>query len=508
MKFRLNSRLKRAGTALAAAFILFAGGAVGSYIAAKYTITPSGVQEIAKDHGISVASASSETNAKNPYVAIVKRSSPAVVNIDVEATVVQEAMPNPFQGDPFFEEFFGKDFFGPQGETRKVPRKGTGSGFIVSKEGYILTNDHVVDGAEKVKVTLPDGRTFNAKIVGQDPTFDIAIIRVQNAKDLPVLTLGDSSATEVGEQVVAIGNPFGFENTVTAGIISGKNRTLQDGGVSFHNFLQTDAAINPGNSGGPLIDLNGSVIGINTAIVPYAQGIGFAIPVNMAKQIMNDLIEHGEVRRGWLGVSVQPLTAQLVEAYKIPVKEGAIIADVQKNSPAEKYGLKRGDVIVKVGDTDIKDSEGVVFAVRSKLAGDDVPFEIYRDGKKMTVTVKLAEIKNSNGGMKSNNGKNNKGRNTKPQESTKMGITVVQNSEEFSKKHGLSESDGVVVTEIKRGSKGERFGLAAGDVILEINREKINSVSDWDRMMSKEKQAFGFLVSRRGQTLFISMSDD
>ena len=502
----LNGKFKKFGTAACAALILFAGGAAGSYIATTYTISPSGITKSETPQGAAVASDSISYDQKNPYVAIVKRSSPAVVNIDVETEVKVQPMVNPFRGNPFFEEFFGDDFFGPENaEPRTVPRRGKGSGFIVNKDGYILTNNHVVEEADKIKVTLLDGRTFDAKKIGQDPTFDLAVIQIK-ADNLPVLPLGDSNATEVGERVVAIGNPHGFENTVTAGIISAKNRTLQAPGVNFQGFLQTDAAINPGNSGGPLIDLDGNVIGINTAIVPYAQGIGFAIPVNMAKQIMDDLIKYGEVRRGWLGVTVQPLGESLVEAYKIPVKEGAIVADVMKDSPAAKAGLERGDDIVKFGDTDIKNSEDVVFAVRSKLAGDKVPMEIYRDGKKMTINVTLGDtdsVKDKKGSQQ----KPRSERKEEPKESTMLGITVVPNSPELRKEYDLSESGGVVVKRIEQGSKGHSLGLRPGDVILEANRKKINSIGDWESVMNENKKgAIGLLVSRGGQTLFISFN--
>ena len=505
-KLNLNSGFKKFGAAALAALILFAGGAVGSYVATRYTVTENGIAKAQNPAGAATASVPASSDYKNPYVPIVKRSSPAVVNIDVETMVTEQPMGNPFQGNPFFEDFFGEEFFGGsqrQAQPRKVPRKGKGSGFIVSKEGYILTNNHVVDEADKITVTLLDGRTFTAKKVGQDPTFDLAVIQIK-APDLPFLPLGDSSKTEVGEQVVAIGNPHGFENTVTAGIVSAKNRTLQAGDVNFQGFLQTDAAINPGNSGGPLIDLNGNVIGINTAIVPYAQGIGFAIPVNMAKQIMEDLIKHGEVRRGWIGVTVQPLTASLVQAYKIPVKDGAIVADIQNGSPAEKAGLKRGDVIVKVGDSVIKNSEDVVFAVRNHLAGEKVPLDIYRDGKKMTVTVQLGDMAELKGAKR---GTQQRGT-TQPsiKESTKMGVTVAPNNAETSKRFGLSEKNGVIVMNVTQQA-ARTLGLKPGDVILEINRQTINSIEDWDRIMSAKNKALGFLVSRQGQTLFISIGD-
>ena len=246
----------------------------------------------------------------NPVAKIAKETSPAVVNIDVETMVTRSVMP--FPDDPIFRQFFGDEF---QRFSRTIPMKGRGSGFVVTEEGQILTNNHVVEGADKITVTLSDGRTFPAKVLGTDPTFDLAVIKIE-AKKLPVLNLGDSDRLEVGEWVVAIGNPFGLEHTVTVGVISAKNRSIHAGDVNFEGFLQTDAAINPGNSGGPLINLSGEVVGINSAIVPYAQGIGFAIPINMAKQVMNDLVKYGKVKRGWLGVYVQPLTKEFASAYR------------------------------------------------------------------------------------------------------------------------------------------------------------------------------------------------
>ncbi|MCE5201338.1 MAG: Do family serine endopeptidase [Synergistaceae bacterium] len=493
--------MKKFGIALAGAAILFAGGTFGAYIVGRQSaVTTDGVVNQA-------ASAVTSANAQevytgNPIVGIVKRSSPAVVNIDTETMVKVTPMPNPFAGDPFFEEFFGEEFFGDGGQERTVPRIGKGSGFIVSKDGYILTNNHVVEGADKIRVTLLDGRTFSARKVGQDPTFDLAVIQIK-ASNLPVLTLGDSDATEVGEWVVAIGNPLGFENSVTVGVVSAKNRTLQAPDTSFQGFMQTDAAINPGNSGGPLIDLKGNVVGINTAIVPYAQGIGFAVPVNMAKQIMDDLIKHGEVRRGWIGVTVQPLTSSLIEAYKIPVKEGSIIADVRKGSPAEKYGLKRGDVIVSIGGQKVKTSQDVVFFVRNKLAGDKVKFEIYRNGKKQEIEIVLGEIEGSNAQKKQRKSSTLKTPDTRT--STKIGITVAEINSSLKERYGLEDDNGLVVVNIQPGTLGQKLGLRPGDVILEVNRKKMETVADWNKVIGAGNKALGLLISRSGQTLFISV---
>ena len=502
-KEKIITAVKKFGVAAAAGAIMFAGGAFGTFVASEYTV----VKNVREPETKTVASATKGAHAQdiysgNPIVSIVKKSSPAVVNIDTEAMVKQRIMSNPFGRDPFFEEFFGGDIFGGAGQERIVPQKGKGSGFIVSKEGYILTNNHVVQDADKIKVTLLDGRSYDAKKVGQDPTFDLAVIQIK-APSLPILPLGDSDKTEVGEWVVAIGNPLGFENSVTAGVISAKNRTLQAPDVNFQGFMQTDAAINPGNSGGPLIDLNGKVVGINTAIVPYAQGIGFAVPVNMAKQIMDDLIKHGEVRRGWLGVTVQPLTASLVEAYKIPVKEGSIIADVQKGSPADKYGLMRGDVIVSIGGQKVKNSQDVVFSVRNKLAGDKVKFEVYRDGAKKSIDVTLGDID----GVKSPRllGRKLGTPEAEQKTATQMGITVAQNSASLREKFGIKEQNGLIVAKIQQGSQGQRLGLRVGDVVLEVNRKKMESVNDWNSAMGTKNKALGLLVSRDGQTLFISV---
>lgn len=505
-KQQIWGTVKKIAAATAAGAVMFAGGAFGTFIASEYSTVKNFAGPDERIVASTVAGAQAQdVYSGNPIVSIVKKSSPAVVNIDTETMVKQSIMTNPFGGDPFFEEFFGGDIFGGGGngsQERMVPQRGKGSGFIVTRDGYILTNNHVIEGADKIKVTLLDGRSFDAKKVGQDPTFDLAVIQIK-APDLPVLVLGDSDATEVGEWVVAIGNPLGFENSVTAGVVSAKNRTLQAPGVNFQGFMQTDAAINPGNSGGPLIDLSGRVVGINTAIVPYAQGIGFAVPINMAKQIMEDLIKHGEVRRGWLGVTVQPLTAALVDAYRIPVKEGSIIADVEPNSPADKYGLKRGDVIVSIAGKEVKNSQDVVFSVRNKLSGDKVDFEIYRDGKKRKVEVILGEIDKGNGQKTG----------TKPLPGSKglsgsskqMGITAAVIDSELQREYKLDSKEGLVVTSVDRGSLGARLGLQPGDVILEVNRTKMKTLDDWDKVMGAKNRSLGILMSRGGQTLFISV---
>ena len=315
------------------------------------------------------------TKDSNPIVSIFKKSSTAVVNIDVEKTARRSISPFPFDDDPIFKHFFGDSF---KDFTRSVPMKGRGSGFIVTKDGQILTNNHVVDGVDKITVSvlLSDGnkKTYKARILGNDPAYDIAVIKIEPDEDLPVLELGNSDELEVGEFVVAIGNPYGFEHSVTAGVISAKNRSIHAQDINFDDFLQTDAAINPGNSGGPLLDMDGKVIGINTAIIPYAQGLGFAIPVNRAKEVMGDLVSYGRVKRGWLGVSIQKVTPEIAKAYGVKGDGGAIIGDVFKDSAAEKGGLKRGDVVTEINGEKVKDVDWFVQKIRTLQPGSVVVF--------------------------------------------------------------------------------------------------------------------------------------
>lgn len=488
-----SSKVKKISAVLVFAAAFFAGGAVFANVAGRYAIVSKDSPEFS---GSAQVANAQDIYTGNPIVEIVKRSSPAVVNIDTER-IITRSYGFPFELDPFFEEFFGQMM--PRG-TQRIPQRAKGSGFIVSDEGYILTNNHVIDEADNIKVTLMDGRSFDARKVGQDPTFDLAVIKIK-ADDLPVLELGDSDRLEVGEWVVAIGNPLGFENSVTAGVVSAKNRTLQAADINFQGFLQTDAAINPGNSGGPLIDLNGKAVGINTAIVPYAQGIGFAVPINMAKQVMDDLIKHGEVRRGWLGVVVQQLTPSLVEAYKIPVKEGAIIADVQVDSPAEKAGLERGDVIIAIDGQKVKGTQDVILFIRNKMEGDKVEVEVYRKGSKKKLDVVLGELTE---GQLSGMGKRSRSQSGQTKSSTKFGITVSEIDEALKEKYELKDDKGLVITAITPGTEGHSLGLKPGDVILEINRVEMKSIADWNKVMNEKRKAIALLVKRDDQTLFIS----
>ena len=322
-------------------------------------------------------------NGLNAIADIVEKVGPAVVNLDV-VKMEKTRIFNPFQDfgfdmDPEFKKFF---------EDKIIPIKGAGSGFIIDQEGYIFTNEHVVRGADKIKVTLKDGRSFDGKVIGSDATLDLAVVKI-SAHNLPTIPLGDSSKIRPGEGVIAIGNPYGFSNTVTAGIVSAVGRTL--GELGKKDLIQTDAAINPGNSGGPLININGEVIGINVAIVAQAQGIGFAIPINDAKEVRDDLISKGKVVRPWVGIYMRDVDEKIAAYLDLPLAEGVVITDVVKDSPAERAGLRKYDIIKEVDNNKFKSSGEVADWVQKKKIGEEVALLIFRDGKNLSIKLKIKE---------------------------------------------------------------------------------------------------------------------
>ncbi|MEA3508436.1 MAG: Do family serine endopeptidase [Synergistota bacterium] len=445
-----------------------------------------------------------ESNARdiytgNPVAEIVEDVSPAVVNIDTETMVTRSMAP--FPDDPFFREFFGEQF---EQFNRTVPMRGKGSGFIVTDDGYILTNNHVVEGADKITVTLSSGEVHPAEIIGSDPTFDLAVVRIE-AEYLPVVELGDSDAVRVGEWVIAIGNPFGFESSVTVGVVSAKNRSVRARNLNFDGFLQTDAAINPGNSGGPLLSLDGRVVGINTAIIPYAQGIGFAVPVNMARQIMDDLLRYGKVKRGWLGVWVQPLTRDFAEAYGLESDEGAVIGDVVPGSPADRAGLRRGDIVVSLAGKPVRDHRDLVVAVRQHLAGDKIEMQIIREGKKMKISANLTTAPGSVPGEESREGEDKDQTGEKQASVTeKLGVSVEAVNQKQRKQDNAPSSGGVSVISVEQGSAASRLGLEPGDILLEVNGSAVKDVKSWETLVSKVKSNIVILVCRDGRTFFVS----
>lgn len=453
--------------------------------------------------GLTNPALAASSAAPNPIVAIVKQASPAVVNIDVETKARRSVSPFPFDDDPIFRRFFGdafKDF------TRSVPMKGRGSGFIVTKDGQILTNNHVVDGVDKITVTLSDGKVYPAKVLGKDPTYDLAVIKIEPAKDLPVLELADSNQVEVGEWVVAIGNPYGFEQTVTAGVISAKNRSVHAQDVHFDGFLQTDAAINPGNSGGPLLNMDGKVVGINTAIIPYAQGIGFAIPVNMAKEVMGDLVSFGKVKRGWLGVSIQDVTSEIAEAYGVKDKGGVIIGDVFSDSAAEKAGVKRGDVVLELNGEKVKDTKWFVQKVRALSPGSTVTLQVVREGKKQSLKVKLDERPNSADGREEPKRRSGKDRGSDVLDD--LGLEVAQLTPGLRRQYHLdSRSEGLIVVDVKGGSPANRAGLRQGDLLRQVNGRTVRNQEDLERTLRKDRPVV-LMIEREGSTFIVSLKRD
>jgi serine protease Do len=431
------------------------------------------------------------------FRSVAKKVSPAVVFIKAEKEV-RSMGPSEFYfpfGSPFDDEFYHR-FFGtpPHPERRQAPQKrqevGQGSGFLFTPDGYILTNNHVAGEADKVTVQLLDGREYPAEIIGKDPGSDLAVIKIDET-DLPFLRLGDSDKLEVGDWVLAVGNPFGLSHTLTAGVVSAKGRSgigLND----YEDFIQTDAAINPGNSGGPLVNLDGEVIGINTAIFSRSggyMGIGFAIPVNMAKQIKSQLIEDGEVKRGRLGVYIQDMTKDLAQSFGLAEAEGILVSQVIEDSPADDAGLRQGDIILQI-DGDKVDK---VATFRNRIAltspGTKIKLVIFRDGKEKTIKVKI--------GKQSEEISTNKGSSDLP----KIGLSLQNLSPEMAKRYGYENEKGVLVADVENGSLAARAGIRQGSLILEIDREKVTSVKQAMSLLKKNKSGSILLLVKEGDSL-------
>jgi serine protease Do len=407
---------------------------------------------------------------------VVKQVSPSVVNVKISQTV---KMPHPpfggFPWDFFGESPFGRPFEEPEGQ--EYPRQGAGSGVILSKDGYVLTNNHVVEGADEITVTTSEGEEYEAEVVGTDPRTDLAVIKVKG-KGLPAAKLGDSDRIEVGEWVLAVGNPFQLHNTVTAGIISARGRS-NVGLAEYEDFIQTDAAVNPGNSGGALVNLDGEVIGITSSIATRTgifQGVGFAIPINMAKQIMEQLIETGKVTRGWLGIYIQPITPELKDQFKLKSKEGALVADVNEGGPAAKAGMRRGDVIVAYRGEKIKDPNNLRNLVAATDVGAVADVKVIRDGKEKTLRVKIGELPEETAAVERPFGRDLE---------KDLGFTVSNLTPSIRRQLELPEDqEGVAVRNIKQASDAYQNGLRKADVIIEVNRKPVSDVADFDRVVS------------------------
>ncbi len=425
--------------------------------------------------------------------ALAKEVSPAVVNIST-TQVVRYSRPrfrSPFGRDPF-EEFF-ENFFG--NVPREQKRRSLGSGFIVSDDGYILTNNHVVEKADEITVTLLDKEEFRAEVVGTDPKTDIALIKIKTGKRLPFVRLGESEGLEIGEWVVAIGNPFGLGHTVTTGIVSAKGRVIGSG--PYDDFIQTDASINPGNSGGPLFNLRGEVVGINTAIIQGGQGIGFATPIHLAKTVLGQLKEKGKVTRGWLGVYIQRLTPDMAETLSVPGKKGALVADVTKEGPAEKAGIRSGDVIVSFDGKEVADEHELPQIVASTKPGKKVDVVVVREGKEVKIPVTIAEMEPEAAAKRAGGPDLTKG----------LGLTVQDITPEVARHLDIENRKGVLVTSVESGSPSEEAGFREGDVIRAVNRESVKDSKEFDKMLKKikDEKTVLFLVERGEGRIFLAV---
>jgi serine protease Do len=428
-----------------------------------------------------------------------------VVNIGTTKTLKQRRNPHGFffgpdMGGPFGDDFFRR-FFGEPDDSRELKQQSLGSGFILSEDGYIATNNHVVEKADEITVTIGQDQEYRAKPVGSDPKTDVALIKIEPKEKLPTLTLGDSDQLQVGEIVVAIGNPFGLSHTVTQGIVSAKERTIGFG--QYDNFIQTDASINPGNSGGPLLNLKAEVVGINTAIVATGQGIGFAIPINLAKNILTQLRDKGSVTRGWLGVYIQKVDPELAKSLGMKDKRGALVSGVQPKSPAEKVGIERGDVILAFNGREISDFDELPRLVAATPIGTKVKVDLLRDGKRLTVEPTIAELKGEpEEGPREESGK--------PTETDRLGISISNLTAEMRGQLELdADAKGVVVVKVLPGGPAADKGIQRGDLIVEINKQKVSSVSDYVKYtkLLKKGDTVLLLVKRgAGATLFIAFT--
>jgi len=410
---------------------------------------------------------------------------PAVVHIDITGKMAQQAPSfNPFGNNPFF-----KYFFGPQQQQRQeVPIRALGSGVIISKDGYIITNNHVVEYADTIDVKLSDGTNRKAKLVGKDPSTDLAVVKIEPTPNMKYAKLGDSDAVKVGEWVIAIGSPRGFDWTVTAGIISAKHRTGIGalGPTGYEDFIQTDASINPGNSGGPLIDLNGDVIGINSLIVSASrgsEGMGFAVPSNMAKEISRSLIEHGKVVRGYMGVNIQDITPEMAKSLKLAKgTKGVIVANVLPESPADKAGIEQGDIVIHFDGKKIESVVQLRNLVAATAPGTSVKVGVLRDKKEMEMTIKIADLEKEQKEAQAQVGNKT------------LGVTVEKVTRETAGKIGLEKPQGVIITDIVPGSPAEKVGLDKGDVIFRINNTPVNDPKTFQSVISQAAKEGGAML--------------
>jgi serine protease Do len=420
------------------------------------------------------------------FINLVKTATPSVVNI---STIGKKKLVRPFfESSPLFEDFFGERGGRPQYRREHS----LGSGFIINKDGYIVTNDHVVRDAETIQVKLSNESVYSGKVIGSDPKTDIAVIKINAKEPLPAAVFGDSSKLQVGQWAVAIGNPFGLDRTVTVGVVSATGRSNM-GIETYEDFIQTDASINPGNSGGPLLNIYGEVIGINTAIVAAGQGIGFAIPVNMAKQVVTQLISKGNVSRGWLGISIQTVTDEMARSFGLPKTYGALVNDAVAGSPAAKAGIMQGDVITSFGGSTVKDVRQLQRLVGETPVGKKVEVELFRDGKKLKVFVTTSPAENAPA----------QAQNPTERGAGALGLSVEELGAEM-RARGMS---GVVVSDLEPGGIAEESGIQRGDVIVSVNQKKVRNLAEYQNAMKEasSKGAVALLVKRGSASIYFAL---
>jgi serine protease Do len=412
---------------------------------------------------------------------VVKDVKPAVVHIKVESTVEMSHEYEQFFNNPFFERFFGPQHRFQDPQQRKRQQQGAGSGFIIDKEGYILTNNHVVERADKITVTLSDNSEVEAKLIGTDPKSDVALIKIDVDYALPTVNLGDSESLEVGEWVIAIGNPFGLSQTVTVGVVSAKGRS-RVGINEYENFIQTDAAINPGNSGGPLLNIHGQVVGINSALYSRTggyMGIGFAIPINMVKSIKEQLQNNGKVTRGYLGVGIQDVDEGLAESFGLDKSGGVLITDVQEDTPASKAGIKNQDIIVKLGDIELKDTQDLRNRIAQTTPGTDIVLHLMRDGKPIELQVTIGEQPADFGNVAQ----------AVPDENplSSFGLVLQDLTPDLAEQLGYKGRQGLVISEVTPGSPAAVVGLKSGLLIEEVQKVPVKNLEELKLIMQQSQ---------------------
>lgn len=463
---------------------------IGFFVVSVVEVLRSSFKTSGPGPEVQVASAVSNNDAGHTplsFAGLAEKLKPCVVNIGTTKTVRSNGFRSPFfGGEDFFERFFGDI------PERQFKQRSLGSGFIISNDGYIFTNNHVVEQADKILVKLSDGKEYGAKLIGKDANTDIALIKIKPHNSLPVAEIGDSDKLKVGEWVLAIGNPFGLEQTVTAGIVSAKGRVI--GAGPYDNFIQTDASINPGNSGGPLFSMEGKVVGINTAIVAQGQGIGFAIPISMAKSILQDLKTKGKVTRGWLGVSVQDVTEDIAKSMKIKNPKGALISEVFKGDPADKAGLKPGDIVTEINGKPVRDTHELLLMIAAFHVGDTINITIIRDGHEMVLPIKVAERAERTEMV------------SDLQAGDTFGMTVHEITPEIAKHLGTIKK-GLVVVEVEEGTVAEDVGIQPWDIIMQVNRVKVTTMKEFGKEITKagKKGSILLLIKRGKATFFVPL---